>query len=355
MDTVLCDISAFRLHRTPPQVVAVLPSLASSAASRRRLAFSSHPAAREVLGNPVHRLAFSKSQRGGSGNRNFKDHFWNLERHPIAIEPHPIGCEVTSPLYTLLFLARRVSFEHLLMAMYEMCGTFAVFHPSDAVEAELARLRPRQGIDGVENWGRVTGKDGAPTDLWKRSPLIATEDLGRFAAGIDGVAGHRSFEAAAKYVTGITASPFEVQASMLLSLPRRLGGEGFKGLENNKRIHLTQDARNLALRSTCFADLYLGAHGESASLDIECHGRGVHDGERASISDADRATALESMGINVVQLTYGQIHDPVRFEGVKRLVADLRGTGIANKSPALRQREARLRQQIFIDWNTLCA
>lgn len=355
MDTVLCDISAFRLHRTPPQVVAILPSLASSAASRQRLAFSSHPTTREIVGLPVHRLSFDKSKRGGSGKRNFKDHFWDFEKHPIAIQSHPVGCEVTSPLYTLLFLARHVSFEHLVMAMYEMCGTFAVFHPSKTVEAELARLQPSQGIDGFPSWKRVVNNDGSPTDLWRRAPLIEIEDLRSFAEGLGGLPGRRAFAAAARHVTGVTDSPFEVQASMLLGLPRRLGGEGFKGLENNKRISLTAQASNLALKNTCFADLYLEAHGRVAPLDIECHGRGVHDGERASISDADRATALESMGINVMQLTYGQISDPARFEGVKSLVADKREARIVKKSPALQERELRLRQQVFVDWNTLCA
>lgn len=355
MDTVLCDISAFRLHRTPPQVAAILPSLASAAASRQRLAFASHPTTREIVGTPVHRLVFDRSQRGGGGNRNFRDHLWDLDKHPIATQAHPIGCDLTSPLYTLLLLAQRVSFEHLLMAMYEMCGTFAVFHPSDAVEAELAELRPSQGIDGLSNWERVVNRNGPPTDLWRRTPLIEIEELRRFADSIHGLPGHRAFATASKHVTGVADFPCEVQASMLLGLPRRLGGEGFKGLENNKRIPLTGRASNLALRNACFADLYFGAHGRIAPLDIECHGRGVHDGEHASVSDADRATALESMGINVVQLTYGQIHDPARFAGVKQLVADLQGTDLAEKSAALQKKESQLRQQVFVNWNTLCA
>lgn len=355
MDTVLCDISAFRLHRTPPQVAAILPSLASAAASRQRLAFASHPTTREIIGTPVHRLVFDRSQRGGGGNRNFRDHLWDLEKHPIATQAHPIGCDLTSPLYTLLLLAQHASFEHLLMAMYEMCGTFAVFHPSDTIEAELARSRSGQGVDDPSNWERVVNRNGLPTDLWRRAPLVEVEELKGFAESIDGLPGHRAFAVASKHVTGVADSPFEVQASMLLGLPRRLGGEGFKGLENNKRIPLTGRASDLALRKTCFADLYFGANGRVAPLDIECHGRGVHDGERASISDADRATALESMGINVVQLTYGQIHDPARFAGVKQLVADYRGTDLAVKGAALQKKESQLRQQVFVDWNTLCA
>ncbi len=355
METVLCDISAFRLHRTPPQVTAVLPSLAGVAASKSRLAFANHPTTEQLLGLPVHRLLFDSSQRCGGRDRNFKDHLWTAKNCGIAIEEHPIGCGVTSPLYTLLFLARHVPLEQLIMAMYEMCGMFAVFHPSAAIEAELSKLNDKQALDAYPNWERVINLNGAPTDLWKRAPLIDLADLHDFAQKTEGLTGHKAFVKAARYVTGITASPFEVQASMLLGLPRHLGGEGFEGLENNKRISLSPNARNLALQSTCFADLYFEAYDGAAPLDIECHGRGVHDGERASISDADRATALESMGINVVQLTYGQIQDPARFESVRQLIAKLRGTRITEKCPAFKQKEMELRRQLFIDWNTLCA
>ena len=355
MDTVLCDISAFRLHRVPPQVVAVMPSLASVASSASRLAFARHPTTKELLGSPVHRLCFDRSRRNGGKGRNFKDHLWSYSSRGISIESHPIGCEVTSPLYTLLFLARHVTFEQLLMAMYEMCGTFAVFRPSRAIEFELSKLPARFEMDGISNWERVINADGSATDLWKRPPLVAVDELQKFADESEGLTGHKAFAFAAKYLTGVTASPFEAQASMLLGLPRCLGGEGFAAIENNKRIFLTRNASNLALRGTCYADLYIEAHGDIPPLDIECHGRGVHGGERASLSDAERATGLESMGINVVQLTHGQIQNRARFEGAIQLIADLQGVRVPRKSDGLKKKENVLRQQIFSDWATLCS
>ena len=51
--------------------------------------------------------------------------------------------------------------------------------------------------------------------------------------------GGRRFARAAKRVTGVTASPFEVQASMLFSTLRCKGGEGFSGFVNNERIPLS--------------------------------------------------------------------------------------------------------------------
>lgn len=69
--------------------------------------------------------------------------------------------------------------------------------------------------------------------------------------------GNNAFAKALSLVTGICASPLEVQASMLLALPACRGGEGLHGFKNNCQISLTPTAMTLAGQNTCYADLFL--------------------------------------------------------------------------------------------------
>ena len=103
--------------------------------------------------------------------------------------------------------------------------------------------------------------------------------------------GGRRFARAAKRVTGVTASPFEVQASMLFSTQRCKGGEGFSGLANNERIPLSASARRIYGKSTCYADLLFDVPNDASPLIVECQGKVVHDDYDSAISDSDRTTA----------------------------------------------------------------
>lgn len=105
-------------------------------------------------------------------------------------------------------------------------------------------------------------------------------------------------------VTGVVASPFEAQLSLLLATPRVAGGEGLRSFSNNARIVLSGKAARLAGRYNCYADFLFEETGDKKPLVVECQGRLVHSGADAAMSDSDRATALQQMGFNVMLLTY---------------------------------------------------
>ena len=155
---------------------------------------------------------------------------------------------------TLLTLAPLVSVHRLTMAAYELCGTFAVYTPTKEMQRELDRLR-NQRLAWPGGWRQVYDHAGKPTSLWHRDPLATLHELRGFCEESKGMHGHRQFCQAARAVTGVAASPLEVQASMLLNLTRRRGGEGLGPIVNNHPITLNRDARILAGQSTCYADI----------------------------------------------------------------------------------------------------
>lgn len=255
---------------------------------------------------------------------------------------------------TLLTLARipHVSDVRLLMAMYELCGTFSLFAPTEELCAALETARSA-GARFFEEWRPVKKADGRPSGLWSRRPLVAIEELSSFANEVRTYRCGARFARCAKLVTGICASPFEVQATMLLSLPPKLGGQGFKGLENNREIKLTSDARLLSGRvRCCYGDLFFENTTSGRPLDIECQSGLVHDRYESFISDSDRMAALQTMGIEVLPLTYDQLFNPEKYHAVCAHIAHLLGTKPPVLDARMHQMETNLRYRLFTSWNT---
>lgn len=350
MSEVFCGPTAFKLHRIPPQVIGLCPPLPQPRGDKNRTELRSHPVVREILGTPLHRLVFSHNEL--SNGKLFRDHFWSGECPFGSIWEHGLGVNVTSPAMTLLGLASAIIFPQLLMAVYEMCGGFAVFRPSETIE-EAMRKYWHGGSERLGFWKRVMSTKGVPTSLWMRPPLLDLDELKRFASEVAGHRGARPLAEAAELMTGPCDSPFEVQTSLLLGLPRRLGGMGFTDIENNKVIRLSSDARALCGKSTCRADIYLEGNGLAGPVDIECQGAMVHDSGESAISDSRRTAALQSMGIDVVPVTFDQVNDPRGFDALTTLVAKRSGRKLIPKTEGLQRRELDLRRNVLIDWDTL--
>lgn len=352
MEETLCDISAFNLHRTPPQVLALMPTVPAAQTDKTGSRLKRHPLVQHVVGPTIHLMVTDRRKR--SSAKCIQSHLASTELPFGCVQTTDLGINVTSPLFTLLQLAQHLSEEHLAMAMYEFCGTFSVFKPSTEIEDLLASAQ-QAGTLPANSWRRVTGQDGKPTSLWQRSPLISLDELRQFAVATKGMRGNRRFAKAAKTVTGATASPFEAQTSILLAQSRRKGGEGFPAFTNNQRIALSPAASMLANRSTCYADLLFEQHKGKKPLIIECQGRIAHDNTASAVSDANRTVALQHMGYEVVLLSYEQIALADRFDAVKRLLASHLGITYRRKTKNLCKREHDLRRNIFINWETLAA
>ncbi len=350
MDLTLCGATAFNHYRTPPQILGLYPPLPEvmEDPSHRRLA--STEIVFDLLKTPLHRAAY---RRGFSGTtKTYRTHAVLNELPFGSVCDTEYGFRVTSPAATLLTMAGNVSQAHLLMAAYEMMGTFAVFNPPARTEQLLEQAIAQHFLYPHEGWRRVENVDGHGTSLWKRPPILAREELEAFCKQTDGFHGVKKLRWAQEHVTGETASPFEVQASMLLGLPRAAGGEGLP-IKNNQRISLSSAARSICPQDSCYADILIEENGDNAGVIIECQGRSVHASEAAGISDSNRTTALACMGYEVILLTYNQLRNPRAFQAVLEIIE--RKTGIKRRPKTERQlaAETNLRHEIFIDWATL--
>ena len=352
MDDVLCGLSAFRYYRVPPIVLAAYPSISWLKFKRGGNTPVTDPLLTGPIGFPIHLLADDKTKCSGAKNIR-----WHLLSKQLpfgsVIEVEELDTGVTSPCMTLFTLARSMSDVHLLMAMYEFCGAFTVFQPSQEVETYLERHAAAAPFGANEGWTRVRDSLGKPTDLWKRPPLIEIEELLAFSAEVERLRGGKHFFRLAHMVSGVAASPFEVQVSILLSLPRVRGGEGLSGFLNNYEVRFSHDARQIANKARAYADIYFEGDGKYLPLAIECQGGIVHSGDAASMSDADRMLALQSMGVDVLPLTYRQITNADNFRRIARQIAKKLGRPYREKTNRMLVHERDLRRELFIDWLTL--
>ena len=319
MSYILSNISAFRFHRTPPQILALCPPIPDEDCDRQRLLLRQDLLVNHALGFPLHTLVSNRKER--TNPALIEHHLWSGPLPSEAIWETDHGVQVASPLFTLLTLAPYVSETQLLMMAYEMCGTFAVFRPSALIEKALKDAYASHQLSGDFGWRRSTNQKGEATGLWQRPPLIQIDDLLDYAQGNRSCRGGKKLLNAARQVRGITASPFEVQASMLFGLSRRLGGEGLSCFENNYEITLDRKAKKIADKEKIYADLHFVSADGDRSVIVECQGATEHGKVDAGIRDADRATALQSMGYDVILLTYEKMSDKESFRAVAEMLA----------------------------------
>lgn len=68
--------------------------------------------------------------------------------------------------------------------------------------------------------------------------------------------------------------------------------------------------------------------------------------------DADRMTALQAMGYDVLLLTHRQISDEDRFRAIVKAVCRMLDAEYRDKS-RMSKAEALLRSELFVDWTKL--
>lgn len=75
----------------------------------------------------------------------------------------------------------------------------------------------------------------------------------------------------------------------------------------------------------------------------------------ASLSDAERTTALTSMGYDVIQITYDQIKDTKSFNNIAELIYKKARLPYAPKTKQEHTVEDALRRELLVDWDELFA
>ncbi|MGN0074989.1 MAG: hypothetical protein ACI38T_06835 [Collinsella sp.] len=265
------------------------------------------------------------------------------------------GFLVTSPLLTAFIMSRHLTDLQLLLVLAEMCGLFAVCALPAALEVELSRAIDSGTISTTLGWVRCPSEGGAASNLWRRDALVLDGDLDRFCSDVCGMRYGNRFMAVSQLVPLGAASPFEVEAYLLLGLPRALGGEGFCGIELNVKVMLSTSARAIVGKTRVYIDLLLSSPDGRRQVAIECQGKASHGRAGDGLRDADRMTALQAMGYDVLLLTHGQISDEDRFRAIVKAVCRMLDVEYRDKSLDEQRAEALLRSELFVDWTKLGA
>ena len=263
------------------------------------------------------------------------------------------GFLVTSPLLTAFIMSRHLTDLQLLLVLAEMCGLFAVCALPAALEVELSRAIDSGTISTTLGWVRCPSEGGAASNLWRRDALVLDGDLDRFCSDVCGMRYGNRFMAVSHLVPLGAASPFEVEAYLLLGLPRALGGEGFCGIELNVKVMLSTSARAIVGKTRVYIDLLLSSPDGRRQVAIECQGKASHGRAGDGLRDADRMTALQAMGYDVLLLTHGQISDEDRFRAIVKAVCRMLDVEYRDKSSDEQRVEALLRSELFVDWTKL--
>lgn len=263
------------------------------------------------------------------------------------------GFLVTSPLLTAFIMSRHLTDLQLLLVLAEMCGLFAVCALPAALEVELSRAIDSGTISTTLGWVRCPSEGGAASNLWRRDALVLDGDLDRFCSDVCGMRYGNRFMAVSQLVPLGAASPFEVEAYLLLGLPRALGSEGFCGIELNVKVMLSTSARAIVGKTRVYIDLLLSSPDGRRQVAIECQGKASHGRAGDGLRDADRMTALQAMGYDVLLLTHGQISDEDRFRAIVKAVCRMLDVEYRDKSLDEQRAEALLRSELFVDWTKL--
>lgn len=366
MEEVLCSKSAFRYWRCPPQVRELYPALPDNCEGPWKLKAS--PFVRDVLKAPLNVLQFKGEFRHTSGLKRAV--LFTNEPDPGDVLETDLGFRVTSPLMTLFILARFLSTIDLAMLMYEACGWFSFFEPSESIESLLSELgNPVPGGKSApsdleedetvrdDHWIRIVAKQGENkgkhSKLWRRPPLISVDELRDFARA------HRrdryglKFYEAASLVFGVTASPLEVQAALLFALPRCQGGYGFEDIFLNDRTPLSAKAKRLTWAKAFYGDVLLVNPKTMRTVIVECQGEMIHGCGAILPSDSNRMLALQTSGYDVLLVEHKIFNDPEQFAVVVKTICEKLGLLFDPKNYDEALAESELRSKIFCDWSRL--
>ena len=135
MSFLACGPTAFQYYRIPPQILGLYPAILPPDHDHRLVHYSKQPVFKDLLGTPVWRFVGERKQR--ANGKLFRSRLLTQEPPPGSFRQTEHGFDVTSPEFTLLSLATQVSRNQLLMACYEMCGSFAVFRPCERTQQQL--------------------------------------------------------------------------------------------------------------------------------------------------------------------------------------------------------------------------
>lgn len=220
---------------------------------------------------------------------------------------------VSTPEFAFLQMAPSHTTTHLIARGFEACGSF---------------------------WPTERDVRGFGT----RDALTTPDALGRMLHKMEAAQGVRKARQAVRHVLAGAASPMEAALAMLLCLPCSMGGYGLPHPCLNRSVEVPLKYRDRIAQRFFSCDLFW----DGARLDVEYDSSMFHAGPQDLVRDSIRRDALALLGISVITVTSGQIHDVDRFDGVARLIAKRLGCRIrTDRVPTWAWRRDELRKEVL--------
>lgn len=262
----------------------------------------------------VDAIVFDKSSTRASTNS--KTTVWSGPILPGSFCPYRQNVSVSSPSFTFLQLAARLSLPELIAYGNELCGYYA-----------FAASEPR----GMRQ---------------RETPLATAEVLARYLSGADGAPGVKNARRAVRHIVDGSASPMETLDEMLLCLPYKQGGYGLRAPIMNYAISLGERAAQIAMRQVCRGDLCW----PELKLIIEHQGQYDHDNKESFSADRSRINGLKAQGFEIIELTGGIVHNLEALEEIALHIAKLRGKRVPAYALGATTARLALRETLF-SWN----
>lgn len=253
-------------------------------------------------GERVHLLISDKRQMHKTDRIRFHTHSGRIPHHAICKLSE--GLYVVSPEMMFLMLAKKTNLINLIALGYELVGSYVL------------------SADDTRGFCQC-------------DPLTSTSKLERFIEHADGVDGVKNARLAVPCLIDGSASPMETFVSMLLCLPKRLGGYGLPKPQLNRKIELSSKQRYLMKREYMRADMMW----EQAKLAIEYESNQWHSGEKKFIEDSKRRNDIRHLGFDVTTITLDEFKSDSSMD---RIAADIaRKLNRRRRTPSIKEIESR--------------
>lgn len=142
----------------------------------------------------------------------------------------------------------------------------------------------------------------------------------------------------------------DVRKKLLLSRSRRLGGSGFRYVHLNDLTPLSEAGQSITGQKVCYGDIVIVNPMLMKAVIIEIQGEVIHGSGAILDHDAERMTALQSMGIDVLLVTHDMLNNSKQLDTIVRSVCDRLGISYKAKTEAMKSAEMRLRANVLCNW-----
>lgn len=188
---------------------------------------------------------------------------------------------------------------------------------------------------GHQMCGKYSLADGAGGFV-KHPAMTTIAQLEAYLASIPkGTRGIKKARRALRLMHDNSWSPMETITTMLLSMPRRMGGFGLPSPQLNQKIDLDQNSSRVGGQESLYVDLLW----PDAKFGIEYNGKAYH---RNTDRDLRRELTLRKAQINVVTLGIQQVKDQVQFREVVSQAASRLGVKLRQATPLIAKKRTEL-------------